>query len=784
MCQPIRACGGHLGFQIGSKITNFVEGIEYLLPVKFPEVMCNGCRGGVENVKSLCRTDDRRTTNGQRTARYDNSSLELRSAILYKLKLGQSVTTIPTVGFNVETVTYKNVKFNVWDVGGQDKIRPLWRHYYTGTQGLIFVVDCADRDRIDEARQELHRIINDREMRDSIILIFANKQDLPDSMKPHEIQEKLGLTRIRDRNWYVQPSCATTDKCITKRYDKVLLSETTGGSLWRQTTKQLYDTFIRAPLVYNGTDFIRSTYVDVWTSCFFVFQSEMTVDMKFYFAVDGWPMPNAPPDARVPIRLELRGNQNGTLFHIVGDYFNFVPSPQQDVSVLQPPPGTYCPGRVNLKQMLAPPKTLATVIERIDVDGKTVTFQEIWFDSQRRFVRIDKKSADGSDADPEQYIHDFQSGIRYQIDPYLQTCTSNIITLGDDFVKSPAPDGRVTLQSTLDFFYMTNASVQYVGKSGWIEAAGLSITPGSLVRYDVWVGDVSNPIVHHVHKIDPSQPMLSVFDISNCYSPISRYHFVIKFAVSGKGSVTDVSQSYLADDLHINLASLSTINPLRIAQVSTEHFNGREFYFTGIIVDKPDLNNDKIFPPPPTPIDLDGAFGFIRGVISTPWMHNVTSSTGEEVLFTGIGITTINYRTEIRTTTTLPTTSVSYNVPTLPKTGPTTSIPVPPTPGPLTSSLKTTSTPSSTAKQAMTSDEVRLAPDDHVRIQGYLHGSQWYYADGTPLKFYNWNEKGGQPDGQTGLSVAKEFGYLWHDVSDDTELPFLCEVKYDREYSY
>jgi len=133
-----------------------------------------------------------------------------KTTILYKLKLDQSVNTIPTVGFNVETVTYKNVKFNVWDVGGQDKIRPLWRHYYTGTQGLIFVVDCADRDRIDEARQELHKIINDREMRDAIILIFANKQDLPGAMKPHEIQEKLGLTRIRDRNWYVQPACATT----------------------------------------------------------------------------------------------------------------------------------------------------------------------------------------------------------------------------------------------------------------------------------------------------------------------------------------------------------------------------------------------------------------------------------------------------------------------------------------------------------------------------------------------------------------------------------------------
>ena len=55
-----------------------------------------------------------------------------RLAILYKLKLNSDVTTIPTVGFNVETVTYKNVKFNVWDVGGQDKIRPLWRHYFSG----------------------------------------------------------------------------------------------------------------------------------------------------------------------------------------------------------------------------------------------------------------------------------------------------------------------------------------------------------------------------------------------------------------------------------------------------------------------------------------------------------------------------------------------------------------------------------------------------------------------------------------------------------------------------
>jgi ADP-ribosylation factor protein 6 len=132
-----------------------------------------------------------------------------KTSILYRLKLGQPIKSIPTVGFNVETVVYKNIKFNVWDVGGQDKIRPLWRHYYTGSQALIFVIDANDRDRVDEARTEMHRIINDREMKEAIILVFANKQDLPDAMKPNELQDKLGLTRLRDRNWYVQPSCAT-----------------------------------------------------------------------------------------------------------------------------------------------------------------------------------------------------------------------------------------------------------------------------------------------------------------------------------------------------------------------------------------------------------------------------------------------------------------------------------------------------------------------------------------------------------------------------------------------
>lgn len=89
-------------------------------------------------------------------------------------------------GFNVETVEYKNIQFTVWDVGGQDKIRPLWRHYFQNTQGIIFVVDSNDRDRIVEAREELQRMLNEDELRDAILLVFANKQDLPVSWPRRE----------------------------------------------------------------------------------------------------------------------------------------------------------------------------------------------------------------------------------------------------------------------------------------------------------------------------------------------------------------------------------------------------------------------------------------------------------------------------------------------------------------------------------------------------------------------------------------------------------------------
>lgn len=132
-----------------------------------------------------------------------------KTTILYKLKLGEIVHTIPTIGFNVETVEYKNISFTVWDVGGQDRIRPLWRYYFQNTQGIIFVVDSNDRDRIGEAREELMRMLSEDELRDALLLVFANKQDMPNAMNAAEITEKLGLHSLRNREWFIQATCAT-----------------------------------------------------------------------------------------------------------------------------------------------------------------------------------------------------------------------------------------------------------------------------------------------------------------------------------------------------------------------------------------------------------------------------------------------------------------------------------------------------------------------------------------------------------------------------------------------
>lgn len=90
--------------------------------------------------------------------------------------LSISPPPLPTIGFNVESLEYQNLVFTLWDVSGQQKFRPLWKHYYHNTQAVIFIVDSSDRSRFDEAQNELSKILYERELKDALILIYANKQ--------------------------------------------------------------------------------------------------------------------------------------------------------------------------------------------------------------------------------------------------------------------------------------------------------------------------------------------------------------------------------------------------------------------------------------------------------------------------------------------------------------------------------------------------------------------------------------------------------------------------------
>lgn len=131
-----------------------------------------------------------------------------KTTILYRLHVGEVVQTIPTIGFNVETVTYKNIKFQVWDLGGQTSIRPYWRCYYPNTQAIIYVVDSCDADRLPTSREEFQAILEEEELKDAPLLIYANKQDLPGALTDAAVAEGLGLTSIKSRDWAIYKTSA------------------------------------------------------------------------------------------------------------------------------------------------------------------------------------------------------------------------------------------------------------------------------------------------------------------------------------------------------------------------------------------------------------------------------------------------------------------------------------------------------------------------------------------------------------------------------------------------
>ena len=124
-----------------------------------------------------------------------------KTTLLHKLQLSSVTETVPTIGFNLETVTYNNLQLQVWDLGGQGTLRPYWRCYYPNTNAVIYVIDSSDRDRVDIAKKEMHIMLQENDLRSVPLLVFANKQDLPGAMPESEMSVLLGLASIKDRQW-------------------------------------------------------------------------------------------------------------------------------------------------------------------------------------------------------------------------------------------------------------------------------------------------------------------------------------------------------------------------------------------------------------------------------------------------------------------------------------------------------------------------------------------------------------------------------------------------------
>ena len=155
-----------------------------------------------------------------------------KSTVLYRLKFDQYCNTVPTVGFNCEKVKghtgkAKGVSFMIWDVGGQDKVRPLWRSYTRSTDGIVFVIDSVDLERMEEAKLELLRTARTPETLGVPILVLANKQDLPGSRETGEIEKLLNLQEIgQGRLWSIHAACAINgeglDGALEQLYQMIL----------------------------------------------------------------------------------------------------------------------------------------------------------------------------------------------------------------------------------------------------------------------------------------------------------------------------------------------------------------------------------------------------------------------------------------------------------------------------------------------------------------------------------------------------------------------------------
>ncbi|CAH8511543.1 unnamed protein product [Schistosoma mattheei] len=154
-----------------------------------------------------------------------------KTTLLKHLASEDITQTTPTQGFNIKSVQSQGFKLNVWDIGGQRKIRPYWKNYFENTDILIYVIDSSDKKRFEETGEELLELLSEDKLAGVPLIVFANKQDLLTAEPANRISDGLGLLTIRDRPWQIQGCSAITGNGVQEGIEWVIKSVNTRSKM-------------------------------------------------------------------------------------------------------------------------------------------------------------------------------------------------------------------------------------------------------------------------------------------------------------------------------------------------------------------------------------------------------------------------------------------------------------------------------------------------------------------------------------------------------------------------
>jgi len=149
----------------------------------------------------------------------DNSG---KTTILKSLSEEDISQVMPTHGFNIKNLNHDGFKLTVWDVGGQESLREYWTNYFEGTDALVYVIDSADRRRMEETGVELQQLLDEEKLSSVPLLVMANKQDLLNALSPSEITTELGLNELRERTWNILPCSARTGEGLQEAMEWIV----------------------------------------------------------------------------------------------------------------------------------------------------------------------------------------------------------------------------------------------------------------------------------------------------------------------------------------------------------------------------------------------------------------------------------------------------------------------------------------------------------------------------------------------------------------------------------